>query len=168
LRRFSTNKNNPTPGEHEHLRRYDHLDRVFHSDCRNLLARLPDQSIDFLCNDPMYMVAVKKGPRNVYDWGVEPGQGTAEQYWEYHWPVGEHTDLTIPAMGWHYKHHPCPKPIEEMRFMVEHLSSPGEVVLDPFTGSGTTLVAAKELGRHYLGCDLCRVAKMKLAHPQIR
>ncbi len=33
-------------------------------------------------------------------------------------------------------------------------SEPGDVVFDPFAGSGTTLVAAKQLGRHYLGFDI--------------
>ena len=33
-------------------------------------------------------------------------------------------------------------------------SNPGDVVLDPFAGSGTTLAVAKKLGRSYLGCEL--------------
>ena len=33
-------------------------------------------------------------------------------------------------------------------------SDPGELVLDPFAGSGTTLATAKRLGRHYLGIEL--------------
>ncbi len=33
-------------------------------------------------------------------------------------------------------------------------SNPGDLVLDPFGGSGTTLAAAKQLGRHYLGVEL--------------
>ena len=64
------------------------------------------------------------------------------------------------------KCHPCPKSVAEMRFMVEHLSAPGDLILDPFSGIGTTLVAAKELGRRYIGCELwpdyCRVALWRL------
>jgi site-specific DNA-methyltransferase (adenine-specific) len=33
-------------------------------------------------------------------------------------------------------------------------SNPGDLVLDPFAGSGTTLAVAKRLGRHYLGVEL--------------
>jgi DNA modification methylase len=47
--------------------------------------------------------------------------------------------------------HPSPKPIEYMRWLVDRL--PGERILDPFVGSGTTLVAAKERGRRAVGID---------------
>jgi len=54
------------------------------------------------------------------------------------------------------RHHPCPKPVEEMAFMVEALTTPGQVVLDCFCGLGSTLVAAQQLGRLWIGCDLSR------------
>lgn len=38
--------------------------------------------------------------------------------------------------------------------IVERLTKPGQVVVDPFMGSGTTLLAAKSLGRHAIGCDV--------------
>ena len=64
------------------------------------------------------------------------------------------------------KKHPCPKSVEEMMFLVEHLSRRGDIVLDPFAGIGTTLVAAQRLGRRWVGCDLsrayCRVALKRL------
>ena len=43
--------------------------------------------------------------------------------------------------------HPCPKPIGWMRWLVKKASLPGEVILDPFAGSGTTGVAAIAEGR---------------------
>lgn len=51
------------------------------------------------------------------------------------------------------KEHPCPKPPELMKLLVDRFSSEGESVLDPFAGSGTTLVAAKHLNRKYLGIE---------------
>jgi site-specific DNA-methyltransferase (adenine-specific) len=62
--------------------------------------------------------------------------------------------------------HPCPKAVPEMVFLVEHLSQPGDIILDCFAGIGSTLVAAQRLGRRWIGCDLsrayCRVALRRL------
>jgi DNA modification methylase len=62
--------------------------------------------------------------------------------------------------------HPCPKAVSEMAFLVKHLTKPGDLVLDPFCGIGATLLACKQLGRRYIGCDLsrnyCRVALRRL------
>jgi DNA modification methylase len=38
--------------------------------------------------------------------------------------------------------------------IVERLTRPGQTVVDPFMGSGTTLLAAHALGRHAIGCDI--------------
>ena len=50
--------------------------------------------------------------------------------------------------------HPCPKPIEWMLWLVARASLPGETILDPFMGSGTTLVACQKLGRHGIGIEI--------------
>jgi DNA modification methylase len=50
--------------------------------------------------------------------------------------------------------HPCPKPIEWMRWLVGRCALPGEVVFDPFMGSGTTGVACVELGLPFIGIEL--------------
>lgn len=63
--------------------------------------------------------------------------------------------------------HPCPKPIEWMRWLVSLASESGDVVLDPFMGSGTTLRAAKDLGRRAIGIEIeeryCEIAANRLA-----
>lgn len=62
------------------------------------------------------------------------------------------------------KLHPAQKPVE---LLEELLRVSGETILDPFCGSGTTLVAAAKLGRHYLGFeiseDYCRIARERIA-----
>lgn len=50
--------------------------------------------------------------------------------------------------------HPTQKPEELLRQIILASSNPGDVVLDPFSGSGTTIVVAEQLGRKWLGCDL--------------
>jgi site-specific DNA-methyltransferase (adenine-specific) len=50
--------------------------------------------------------------------------------------------------------HPCQMPEALLERVIRSTSNPGDLVLDPFAGSGTTLVAAKRLGRKYLGIEL--------------
>ena len=61
--------------------------------------------------------------------------------------------------------HPAPFPLAKDH--VESWSNPGDVVLDPFAGSGTTLRAAKDLNRHYIGIeineDYLRIINQRLA-----
>jgi len=49
--------------------------------------------------------------------------------------------------------HLTPKPLGWMEWCVDLVSQPGETVLDPFAGSGTTLVAARNLGRRAIGIE---------------
>jgi site-specific DNA-methyltransferase (adenine-specific) len=49
--------------------------------------------------------------------------------------------------------HPTQKPEELLRKLVLASSNPGNLVIDPFSGSGTTLVVAEQLGRKWRGCD---------------
>ena len=70
--------------------------------------------------------------------------------------------------------HPAPFPVELPKRCIEMYSFTGDVILDPFNGSGTTCVAAKQHGRHYIGVDLsadyCAIAEERLsttASPQL-
>lgn len=50
--------------------------------------------------------------------------------------------------------HPSQKPVTMLLPLIETFSGPGGMVLDPFAGSGSTLLAAEMLGRNYLGIEL--------------
>ena len=50
--------------------------------------------------------------------------------------------------------YPTEKPVALLSRIVEASSNPDDLVLDPFCGSGTTLLAAKRLGRRFIGCDV--------------
>ena len=73
------------------------------------------------------------------------------------------------VLDWHYTgnpFHPTQKPVRSLKPVIEAFTKPGEVVLDPFCGSGSTLLAAKILGRRYVGIDLdagyCEAARRRL------
>ncbi len=50
--------------------------------------------------------------------------------------------------------HPTQKPVRLMQSLIELTTTPGQIVLDPFAGSGSTLVAAKNCQRQYIGFEL--------------
>ncbi|MDX9751316.1 MAG: site-specific DNA-methyltransferase [Flavobacteriales bacterium] len=63
--------------------------------------------------------------------------------------------------------HPTQKPVRLMQELIELTTQPGQLVLDPFCGSGSTLVAARNTGRLYMGMEMSgkyvRIAEQRLA-----
>jgi len=67
------------------------------------------------------------------------------------------TDLTVPFWSMpENTDHPTQKPEKLLAKIILAGSNPGDMVLDPFLGSGTTSVVAKKLGRNYLGIEIDR------------
>jgi site-specific DNA-methyltransferase (adenine-specific) len=62
--------------------------------------------------------------------------------------------------------HPCQKPVSLLEYLILKLSQPNDLILDPFSGSGTTAVACKRLGRKFIGIeiseDYCCIAKDRI------
>jgi hypothetical protein len=74
--------------------------------------------------------------------------------------------------GENLRQHPCQKPVAVMRWLVNALSEPGELVVSPFAGSAPCGIAALQLGRRYHGIEINRryrkIAEARLAtygHP---
>ena len=69
--------------------------------------------------------------------------------------------LTVPALNPMSKErngYPTQKPVELLEKLIRALCPPGGTVADFFCGSGTTLVAARHLGRKFVGCDISEKA----------
>lgn len=64
----------------------------------------------------------------------------------YHQPINIQDKKDYP--------HPTIKPLNIIRNLIANSSKPGEIVLDPFMGSGTTAIACMELGRQYIGYEI--------------
>ena len=64
------------------------------------------------------------------------------------------------------REHPTQKPLRLMQELVELFTNIGEIILDPFMGSGTTLLAAKNLARKSIGIEIeekyCEIAAKRL------
>ena len=62
--------------------------------------------------------------------------------------------------------HPTQKPLGVMRWIIEKYSKPTDIILDPFAGSGSTLVAAELLGRKWIGIEIspeyCKIAEKRV------
>ena len=72
--------------------------------------------------------------------------------------------------GEEYKEHPTQKPIKLLKYLITASSNPNDLILDPFLGSGTTIVACKELGRKGIGIEIskeyCDIAITRLKNTQ--
>jgi site-specific DNA-methyltransferase (adenine-specific) len=78
------------------------------------------------------------------------------------------TDITVPFWSMpENTEHPTQKPEKLLAKLILASSNPGDLVLDPFLGSGTTSVVAKKLGRRYCGIEqdewYCCLAEKRLA-----
>jgi site-specific DNA-methyltransferase (adenine-specific) len=86
------------------------------------------------------------------------GKGRTGRLWQPHPKGAKPKDvLEIPTTcnGMHEKTpHPTQKPEELLRKIVLASSNPGDLVIDPFLGSGTTAVVAEQLKRKWKGCDV--------------
>jgi DNA modification methylase len=74
--------------------------------------------------------------------------------------------LEFNRVATQHMQHPTEKPVALLKYLIEKSTEGGEMVLDPFMGSGSTGVAAKETGRGFIGMEMepawFKVAKQRL------
>ncbi len=107
-------------------------------------------------NYELVLVAHRRGGKLRWEWqgaGVETGNVVRLP--------NEGRTSTMAGRG-----HPADKPVELVEHFLRLHTKPGDIVLDPFAGSGTTGVACKRLGRRFLGFEIdphwCEVANRRL------
>lgn len=83
----------------------------------------------------LFVILIKRGARHTFNWRLGY----------------QHNVLVAPiCAGRERTAHPTQKPLRVIRPMIAYWSRPGDVVLDPFAGSGTTAVAAREQDRDFV------------------
>lgn len=67
--------------------------------------------------------------------------------------------------------HPTQKPLRVLKRLIQLSSREGDIVFTPFSGSGSECLAAKEMGRHFIGFELeseyVKISRERLAHAQL-
>ncbi len=152
---------------------------VTHGDCQQVLRQLPDACADLVLTDPPYVTRYldRSGRRIANDdntrWMfpafseiyrvlkpdryascVRCVQMKHEQ--AYLLAKGNPLPPTNPpadVLPWHYtgnRLHPTQKPVSSLTPLIYAFSRPNDLVIDPFCGSGTTGVAARQCGRRFL------------------
>ena len=99
----------------------------------------------------VFMMGVEKGMAFSYNNFPQNGYVPNRQTW--------YKQESIP------EHH-ATFPLDLPLYFIGHFSKPTDLILDPFCGSGTTCVAAKMLGRNYIGIDIseeyCEIARQRI------
>ncbi len=111
----------------------------------------PDAGKKFGFRPKNQKISSREGRANA----ILPNFSVRPNIWAYVNGQGDHTD------------HPAPFPEALARDHILSWSNSGDLVLDPFVGSGTTAKMAKEMGRHFIGFDIsekyCQIANKRIA-----
>lgn len=110
----------------------------------------------YVCDNPDFT------RQQAIDYGNETRKQTAWSVWigkkdlakafnDY--PVGTYAYRANKSVNY-----PTQKPVELLERIINASSDPGDIVMDFFAGSGTTLVAAEKLGRKWIGCDIGKLS----------
>ena len=104
----------------------------------------------------LYYPKASKSERNKGCEGLEEKQKAGAEFRPNHQEKANNGETGNPFGRWNkvVNNHPTVKPIALMEYLIKMVTPKGGIVLDPFAGSGSTLVAAKQNGYQYIGIEM--------------
>jgi len=100
---------------------------------------------------------------------------TSRKYATFNYELGQHPNYIITPIcsgkeRYEYGFHPTQKPLRVYEWLIKYLSNENDLIMDPFVGSGTALVAARNLNRNAIGIEIndeyINMAKRRVAPEQ--
>jgi len=84
---------------------------------------------------------------------------TSRKYATFNYELGQHPNYIITPIcsgkeRYEYGFHPTQKPLKVYEWLIKYLSNENDLIMDPFVGSGTALVAARNLNRNAIGIEI--------------
>jgi len=140
-----------------HLRNWIVWHYTFGQNCRKrfnrshahiFYATKSDKQFVFNTDDPQLRIKSKR-QTHYNDKRANPKGKLPDDTWTFSRVCGTFKE----RCGWH----PCQMPEDLLERVIRASSRRGDLVLDPFAGSGTTCVVAQRLGRHYVGTDISKL-----------
>lgn len=122
----------------------------------NLACRCFTHSTETVIWARKQLSSTKKGNHTFnYELMKEENDGKQmKDVWEFNEPVPEfYVSSVTPQSEKREGKHPTQKPLGLLRRIIKASTKEGDLILDPFNGSGTTGIAANELGRKYIGIE---------------
>ena len=114
-----------------------------------------------------YVLIFSKGKYKLHRSRAEKEDGRADTIGKEEFMEWTKSIWSFPTESARRVNHPAPFPVELPRRCIELYTYAGDVVLDPFAGSGSSAVAAKRAGRHYIAFDIvqeyCDIAEQRVA-----
>jgi site-specific DNA-methyltransferase (adenine-specific) len=155
------------------------MDRIIEGDCLIEMQRFPDKYFDLCLTDPPYGIGEaagknqsrnaitvfgkKKATRNADCELAWTSFQTSVRKFKFRWNGMQQEDMKHKEK----RYHPTQKPVKLFMQIIEKYSQSDDKILDPFLGSGTTMIAAQKTGRHCIGIEreaaYCDIARKRLS-----